>query len=602
MALLSKTIIMLGGKEVPVFKNVQLHQKIHAHHILEARFPWQIFEDSKSELGEKSKDYLGKRFSIQITTENKNGESFGELKFTGIVSGIKIIKDTHADSGDEIAIIVSSPEMIADDGPNYNCFHEMRLDAIIKKALKDYNLEINAASTMQDAIDYTVQHHESSYDFVKRLAEQYGQWFYYNGEKLVFGKPEENETKLSYHYDLKEFNLNLVPQPQKFTYFSNDYLQDKLQSEGQHKKPSGVAGKNATVFDKSNEIFKVDTNVWVNTNNDASTAKMLKSKSKAQQESFALNQVRITGSSVNSGVVLGNIISIDNIKYRVVEVNHSLSRMDHYENYFEAVKANIEGYPLTNINSFPVSQSQIAVVKDNNDPDKLGRVKVSFAWQELIGEMTPWIRVLSPHAGSSQGIQFIPEIGDQVLVDFEGGDAESPYVVGSLYHAGHTPDNAWSSEDNNTKIIRTRSGHTIELDDTDGEEKIKIYDNGGSIITFDTSKKSLTLKAIETFRVEASKIELVSKENIDIEAKGNITQSAEGDLTVLSKGELNLQADGDCGLLSKGNVAIEAINEATVKAVNTVISGKASAEVSSVQTKVSGSAVTEVSGAIVKIN
>ena len=63
---------------------------------------------------------------------------------------------------------------------------------------------------------------------------------------------------------------------------------------------------------------------------------------------------------------------------------------------------------------------------------------------ELIGEMTPWIRVLSPHAGPNQGIQFIPEIGDQVLVDFEGGDAESPYVVGSLYHAGHTPDNAWS--------------------------------------------------------------------------------------------------------------------------------------------------------------
>ncbi|MRI00654.1 hypothetical protein GH721_08965 [Kriegella sp. EG-1] len=597
MTLNFKTTVLLDGKEIPIFKELRLHQKIHASHTLEVRIPLRVFKN------EAYHDLLGKSLSIEILTNNAQKKNLGRLEFNGVVVGVNVLNGSGV-QGDELTITGSSKEILANDGPHYNCFHESKLDQIVKKTLEKYNFDIQVNPTFKEVIDYTVQNHESAFNFVKRLAEKYGQWLYYNGKALVFGKPETNTTSLKYNHDLAEYEISFTPTPQKFKYFTQSYLE----KSGKHweytetQKPDGVGGDNAKLYTKSDSLYKNETNVWVNANNERKIQKIIKAKAKLQQAGFAIQQVKVSGRSWNSGVALGNKVVIKDQEYRVVEVIHSLGGVDDYENNFEAVSANIEGYPHTNINAFTTSQSQIAVVQDNSDPDNLGRVKVTFAWQELIGEMSPWIRVLSAHAGENQGIQFIPEIGDQVLVDFEGGDAESPYVVGSLYHKGHMPNDNWSSSENNTKVIRTRSGHTIELDDTKDSEKIKIYDNDGSIITFDTKERSLTLKATETFRVEAGNIELISEGKIDIQAKGNITQSAGGDLTILSKGEMNLQSDGDAGVLSKGNVAIEAINEATVKAINTVISGKASAEVSSAQTKVSGSAVAEVSGAIVKIN
>ena len=119
-----------------------------------------------------------------------------------------------------------------------------------------------------------------------------------------------------------------------------------------------------------------------------------------------MNNVKITGTSENPNVSLGNIVKIEGEKYRITEVNHSIDRMGNYENQFEGVNASMQGYPMTNINAFPISQSQIAKVVETNDPEGLARIKVRFAWQNSTGETTPWIRVLTPSAGGGQGIQF----------------------------------------------------------------------------------------------------------------------------------------------------------------------------------------------------
>src|SRR5690606_14287889 len=132
-------------------------------------------------------------------------------------------------------------------------------------------------------------------------------------------------------------------------------------------------------------------------------------------------------------------------------------------------------------------------VIDNADPKNLGRVQVRFFWQSD-EQNSNWLRVQTPDAGTSsiveknRGLLFVPEIDDQVMVAYEQGNPSRPYVAGSLYHLGNSGGMA---PDNNLKSITTRSGHTIEFDDTDGKEKINIRDNGGSVITFDTKEKSL---------------------------------------------------------------------------------------------------------------
>lgn len=597
MTLTFKTTIYIDGKELPIFKGLRLYQRIHAHHNLEARVPLSAFESQDYH------DLLEKSLSLEILTNNAKKETLGRLEFNGIVTSINILKGSNV-QGDELTLTASSKEIWADDGPHYNCFHESKLDDIVKKTFEGYGVDLKVSATFKEAIDYTVQNHESAFSFVKRLSEKYGQWLYYNGKQLVFGKPEENSTRLKYNHDLAEYQINFTPTPQKFKYFTQNYLEKSRQfwEYRETQIPEGMTGDNVKLYDKSDSLFKKETSVWVNANNERKVENVIKAKAKVQQAGFAIKQVEVSGRSWNSGVSLGNIVEIESQKYRVTEVVHTLSGMDDYENLFEAVSAGIEGYPYTNINAFTASQSQIAVVMDNNDPDKLGRIKVAFAWQELIGEATPWIRVLTPHAGPQQGVQFIPEIGDQVLVDFEGSDAESPYVVGSLYHAGHAPSKEWTSTENNIKVIRTRSGHTIELDDSDGAEMIKIHDREGSIITFDTQEKSLSIGATENIDINAKNIKITANEDISIEAIGNIGLASEGDTRIITKGGVDVQSTSDTKVKSKAKLTLEATTDATIKGVNAVVSGQGSAELSGAKTKVAGSAMTEVSGGIVKIN
>jgi uncharacterized protein involved in type VI secretion and phage assembly len=136
-----------------------------------------------------------------------------------------------------------------------------------------------------------------------------------------------------------------------------------------------------------------------------------------------------------------------------------------------------------------------ARVTDNNDPRKMGRVKVQYDWQEH-GE-TGWARMISPSAGADRGMMFMPEVGDEVLLGFEHGDMERPYVLGGLWNGvDGTPRNEfWGGdvEKNNIKRIVTKSGHRIQLSDQPGQEAI-------TIATPNALKISLLEKADETRR------------------------------------------------------------------------------------------------------
>ncbi len=580
MTLTFKTTILLDGKELPIFKELRLQQRIHAHHILEARIPLSALEN------EDYHDLLEKSLAIEILTNNAQKEKLGRLEFNGIITSITISRGSNV-QGDELSIIASSKEILANDGPHYNCFHESKLDDIVKKTFSGYGFDIKTKSTFKEVIDYTVQNHESAFNFIKRLSEKYGQWLYYNGKQLIFGKPEENSIPLKYNHDLAEYEMKYNPTPQKFKYFTQSYLE----KEGKHwqyiesAKPKGVNGDSGKVYDKSDTLFGNETHVWVNANNERKYENIIKGKAKVQKAGLAIQQVKLIGYSWNSGVALGNIVEIKDQKYRVTEVTHTLRGMDGYENHFEAVSANIEGYPYTNINAYTSSQSQIAAVVDNNDPEKLGRIKVAFAWQELIGETTPWIRVISSHAGDGQGVQFLPEIGDQVLVDFEGGDAESPYVIGAMYHKKNKPLDEWASPDNDIKVIQTRSGHTIKLNDKSNEESITISDKKGNSITLDTKEGGITISAPTSLTL--------SSKDITIEASNDLNVSAKNKANVKA---LEITAD------AKTNMTLKSKAKLTADSAEVGIKGKATAKLEGAMVDINGSGMTNIKGGVVNLN
>lgn len=177
------------------------------------------------------------------------------------------------------------------------------------------------------------------------------------------------------------------------------------------------------------------------------------------------------------------------------------------------------------------------IVTNNQDPDELGRVKIKIP--RISGEdESNWARVISFMAGKDRGAFFLPEVDDEVLVAFECGNINMPYVIGSLWNGEDVPPETNSDGENNIRIIKSRSGHIIKLDDTDGEEKIEIVDkNENNMIIIDTKNEKISIKSNKDIEIsapngkiimDAKDIEITSSasakieaSSVDLEASGN---------------------------------------------------------------------------------
>lgn len=185
----------------------------------------------------------------------------------------------------------------------------------------------------------------------------------------------------------------------------------------------------------------------------------------------------------------------------------------------------------------------VGVVTDNQDPEGLGRVRVRFPWLAEDAEST-WSRIATFMAGPERGAVFLPEVDDEVLVAFEQGDINFPYVIGALWSAQDTPPEANADGANNIRLIRSRSGHElvfndddeggrakleirtnaghqIVLDDANGQEKLEIRDKtGNNFIEFDAAQNTVTIESAATLKINAQMIEIEAGANLSIKANG----------------------------------------------------------------------------------
>jgi uncharacterized protein involved in type VI secretion and phage assembly len=138
------------------------------------------------------------------------------------------------------------------------------------------------------------------------------------------------------------------------------------------------------------------------------------------------------------------------------------------------------------------------IVTNNQDSEGLGRVKLRFPWLSDNNE-TDWVRVAALMAGTERGTYFLPEVGDEVLVAFEHGDINQPYVIGTLWNGVASPPETNSDGQNNIRKIRSRSGHEIIFndDDTGGQEKIEIHTNSGHRVVLDDSRGREKIEIID---------------------------------------------------------------------------------------------------------
>lgn len=183
----------------------------------------------------------------------------------------------------------------------------------------------------------------------------------------------------------------------------------------------------------------------------------------------------------------------------------------------------------------------VGIVTNNRDPENMHRVKVRFPWLNRDDESN-WARVASTMAGNGRGAYFLPEVEDEVLLAFEHGSVEHPYVIGSLWNGKDKPHESNSDGENNNRSLKSRSGHVVRLCDRSGQESIEIIDKtGNNKIVISTSGNKIAIEAqgdiaitskSGKLSISAVGIEMKSQAGVQIQAAQSIDVSASAQVNV----------------------------------------------------------------------
>jgi uncharacterized protein involved in type VI secretion and phage assembly len=164
-----------------------------------------------------------------------------------------------------------------------------------------------------------------------------------------------------------------------------------------------------------------------------------------------------------------------------------------------------------------------ALVKDIADPDGQGRVQVSLPWAPDLdgGSYEAWARLGTMMGGANRGTWFVPDKNDEVVVAFEGGDPRRPFVLGGLWNGSDSPPESMDGAGNNyKKVICSRNGVKVTLDDTDGQEQLKLETPGGQKVTLKDGPGAVTIEDSNgnSVKLESSGITVTASAKVTINA------------------------------------------------------------------------------------
>ncbi|CAN5588034.1 N/A [soil metagenome] len=539
--------ITIEGEYITPFSNISIIQDIHHHHSFQVVVPIDAFESTTGDILQKSKNYIGKSIFIRF------GPKFFDKKhpdneFVGLITKLSVSRQGN---GERMVILSgNSPSILLDGNGQCRTFTEKALGDIANSLLEKIpnSLETHIHPVYKSKIPYVVQYNESNYSFLKRMAARYGEWFFYDGKKLIFGKlPKGKVIDLPFAEDLFNFNFSLQLLPVNGKAIAYNYI-DNMAYES--------LSASATVSDLDDfGKFTLDQSAKTYSQEPVYNpgASIIKQKDldellELQKATVARDMILATGDSDNSYLNVGSTINItgetikehDYGKFIVTSITHNITGTYSYSNDFTAIPAENQTPPAPQCQK-PFGNNQPAVITDNKDPEGLGRVKARFYWQKA-PETTPWIRLANTMSGNGKngvhGFYFVPEKDDEVMIGFEDNNPDKPFVVGSVYHKKVAPSE-WKDNENQIKVIRTRNGNQIYLIDKDGKEEIKILnkDVGGptNIISLTMEGEGkITIETKGQLVMKAKSIEMTAEEGIKIES---------GKATDIKAQEINASAD-----------------------------------------------------------
>lgn len=167
-------------------------------------------------------------------------------------------------------------------------------------------------------------------------------------------------------------------------------------------------------------------------------------------------------------LTLGCLIELDGRKYIVVQMNGCANS--------GAETLDIEAIPYDQLVFPPAApvapireaKAQRAFITHNADPLKMNRVRVRYPWQSQTEDPTPWIRIALPMASDGSGFNFLPQIDDEAIINYENGNIEKPYVEGMLYTRAEKENESpvpYAHKKDKARVISSVNGHSIIFSD-----------------------------------------------------------------------------------------------------------------------------------------
>ena len=274
-------------------------------------------------------------------------------------------------------------------------------------------------------------------------------------------------------------------------------------------------------------------------------------------------------------LALGAKVTFDGVSYVVVKIVGNI--LSDCESVQIDVLPEIAGTyypPLASVGPVRTASAQRAFVTNNNDPMRMNRVRVRFPWQAEGDDPSPWIRIAQPMASDGSGFNFIPEVGDEAIVNFENGNIEKPYVEGLFYSADRKP--SYTYKRNNMRSISSRNGHSIIFYDKDkGSEILKSFSSFASI--FGNYIPGLKFEGSEGLQKATGGMEFTDeygfysismssdKRKISIDSPlGSVSMNAFTGITISApNGDISIQGK-NISLMAGNNITIESgINKQT---------------------------------------
>lgn len=575
-----KAIVNIDGEQVN-FVRLRIAQEMGKHHDFEVLIDYSTFTETFHETPEKFMKKTNTKVVIDLFHADQPESVY---VFSGLVTNLTMHSSEGAHGG--ILFVGKSNSIELERGKIRQSYSNTNLQEIFQTVTSGtMNLETVIQPSWDRDIDFALQYDESDWEFLVRTCRQYRERVWYSGLDLVLGRHREfNTISLTYNMELRSLDIcsRLVPNQ-----FSTYYYERENHATLRQDSPDTI--ENATNL--LNIINRRSENLtWSRRSNTPTEAYIpdmdsLIDHTKRRKVSDGGRMMYIRCESKVFAARIGRLVDIkmpDNLGgtdiglYRVYKIVHELDQNGHYFCEFEALPADLEHIPQSEVH-VPIPNLIEAEVVDNEDPAGIGRIRVQLPFDDRPCET--WIPVMTPDAGGnghglgpvSRGYSFLPEKNDTVALSFlDGPWLSHPVVVGSMFHGANAVNLGGTLsgviKGNHLKTITDKSkGQIIMNTNENGTWGITIRDRKGNLMEIDTQNENILITANHNVTVSAGETMTLNCKNMFVNVEETM-QTRIGEDMITSVGN-NQQT----GVRETIEVTSKNKTETYVEDVNTLI-------------------------------